>query len=336
VLRTKDKKMSESSKSRFGGCFVWPLLFLVLGLLAGILLLNALLSSSEKSTGDFSEKSVQTGASGKIVHLDVEGVITSDDGNAMIEDLKEGLKQALDDTEVKAIVIRVDSPGGEVTASDTLYHAVKLANEKKPVVIYMDSMAASGGYYLSCGARRIVANENTWTGSIGVIMQSIAYADAAAKVGVEMRTFRSGKFKDSLGGHRALTPEDQQYLQGLVDEGYERFAKIVSEARQIPLDKLKAEIADGRVFSGAEALKFGLVDKTGYVETAYDVARELGAAPQAAVVRYQKSSSIGDLLKFRLIQAQQPQKVELALPGASSWGMKPGRCYLLPPHFFQN
>jgi protease IV len=318
-------------KSRFLGCFTGlAVLILVVSIGLNAWFFSLWLGSDGAEEKEFSEKKVAAGGEGKIAHIDITGTIGNDEaasrgGGSMVDEAKAALQQAVDD--------RVDSPGGEVTASDTLYHAVKKADAAKPVVIYMDSVAASGGYYLSCGARRIVANENTWTGSIGVIMQSVGYAEAAGKLGVEMRTFRSGKFKDSLQGGRPLTAEDRGYLQGLVDQSYERFAKIVSDARKIPLDRLKAEIADGRVFSGVDALKYGLIDQTGLVEDAYILAKDLAKAPQAAVVRYGRHGGLGDLLHFQLGKAQQPGKLEISLPQGLVPRMKPGQCYLLPSHY---
>ncbi len=276
-------------------------------------------------------------APAKIAQLDITGIISNEarlpgiGGANLIEETKLSLRQAVEDPGVKAIVIRVDSPGGEVTASDTLYHAVQEAQAKKPVVIYMDSMAASGGYYLSCGAGKIVANANTWTGSIGVIVQGVGYGEALAKLGLEMRVFKSGAFKDTMGGQRKMTPEEEAYVQALVMQTYERFVNIVSVARKIPVEKLKAEIADGRVFSGADALKNGLVDQLGYLETAYDLAKELAGVKDAEVVRYTHPGSLLDMLGLSVqAAAAHPGKVELDVTSSLFPKLQAGRCYLLP------
>lgn len=274
----------------------------------------------------------------KIAQIDITGLISTEAsgaGGGMVESTKRQLRQAVDDPSVKAIVVRVDSPGGEVTASDTLYHAIKLAREKKPVIIYMDSVAASGGYYLSCGGSKIIANENTWTGSIGVVVQGVGYGQALEKLGLEMRVFRSGNFKDTFYGQRAITPEEEAYVQAMVMQTYDRFVGIVSDARKIPVDKLKAEIADGRVFSGADAVKLGLVDQTGFIETAYDAAKKAAGIKEAAIVRYEKNATLLELVGLSAKAAATSPKISLDLTGGILPKLQAGRCYLLPASFVQ-
>eukprot|EP01031_Cornospumella_fuschlensis_P051024 gene51024-62404_t len=219
----------------------------------------------------------------KIVHIDLEGIITSMNmgglfGGAlpMIDTIKESLKQALKDPNVKAIVLRINSPGGEVTASDIIYAAVKEAAKTKPVVVYMDSVAASGGYYVACGATKVVASETTLTASIGVIMESFSYHELFGKIGLESTAFTSGPYKDTLNGGRPMRADEVIYIQNLVNTMYDRFLGIVSEARKVPRDLLKATVADGRIVTGRQALEAKLVDKIGYVEDAYSLARDLG------------------------------------------------------------
>ncbi len=150
----------------------------------------------------------------KIALIYLRGVISSAEpgpiGESMVEDLKIQLEQAATDDKVKAVVLYVDSPGGEVTASDSIYNAVRRVRDggfgkKKPVVVYMGSLAASGGYYVSCAGNWLIANETTLTGSIGVIMQSLNYRELFGKLGLETITFKSGQFKDMLSGSRELT-----------------------------------------------------------------------------------------------------------------------------------
>ncbi len=182
----------------------------------------------------------------KIVHIDLDGIISSVEMSGLFSDampsmstIKQALEQAVADKNVKAIVLRINSPGGEVTASDILYNAVKKAAKEKPVVVYMDSMAASGGYYIACGATQIVASETTLTASIGVIIETMNYSDLFGKVGLSMNTFTSGAFKDSLSGARPMRDEEKAYVQNLVTQMYDRFLGIVSEARGVPKDTLR-------------------------------------------------------------------------------------------------
>ncbi len=276
------------------------------------------------------------GAAGKIAQIDLEGLITSAGGDSgllggalpRLDLIKQALEQAVHDDEVKAVLLRIHSPGGEVTASDTLYAAVRRAAAEKPVVVYMDAVAASGGYYVACGATRIVASETTLTGSIGVMMESFSYHGLFDKVGLGARTFTSGAFKDTLSGARPMREEEAAYVQGLVNEMYERFLGVVAQARGKTPEQLRGTVADGRVFTGGQALKEGLVDRVGYIEEAWELARELGKAPGARVVKYRSSPGLLSLLGLATARAAGPVKVELA--GGPSGAVQPGLLYYLP------
>jgi protease-4 len=186
---------------------------------------------------------------------------------------------------------------------------------------------------VACGATKIVASETTLTGSIGVIMESINYADLFGKVGLGMNTFTSGAFKDSLSGARPMREDEKAYIQNLVTQMYDRFLGIVSEARKQPKDLLKSTVADGRVVTAREALAAKLVDQIGYIEDARALARELGKAPGAAVVRYKHEHGLFDALglaEATLKARQQPAKLELNLGGGSALPrLQPGVPYYL-------
>ncbi|MDP1591735.1 MAG: signal peptide peptidase SppA, partial [Prosthecobacter sp.] len=276
----------------------------------------------------------------KIVHLNLEGVISSLEMGGLfaeampsVEGIKNALEQAVADKNVKAIVLRINSPGGEVTASDIIYNAVKKAAKEKPVVVYMDSMAASGGYYVACGATKIVASETTLTASIGVIIETMNYSELFGKVGLSMATFTSGAFKDSLSGARPMREDEKAYVQNLVTQMYDRFLGIVSEARGVPKDTLKSTVADGRVVTGREALAAKLVDQIGYVEDAYALARELGKAADAAVVRYKHEVSLFDAFGMASAKAAQPARVQLDVSSGLLPKLQPGVPYYLPAHY---
>ena len=324
--------MSENKKS--AGCFVGALVGSIgtIGLVVVAILLFGLLGVLLSDSGG-----LETGP--KIAHIDLEGMITSaststfgltSSGESMVDRIKKQLDKAVENEEVKAIVLRINSPGGEVTASDTIYHAIQEANARKPVVVYMDSVAASGGYYAACGASEILANETTMTGSIGVIISTINYRELFGKVGLESQVFKSGKFKDLLSGGREMRPEEAELVQGMIMETYDKFVGIVAEAREIPVPKLKKDIADGRIFSGAKAKEVGLVDETGYIEDAYDRARELGKAPNAEVWRLNQSVSLLDALGMAQAQARTPERVEIDLSDRLLPRLQPGMVYLLP------
>lgn len=278
----------------------------------------------------------------KIAEIDLEGIIVSapetgifGSSDSMVRRLEKSLKRAREDDSVKAIVLRINSPGGEVTAADTIHHYVKLAAAVKPVVVYMDSVAASGGYYVACAGTEMFANGTTMTGSIGVIISTLSYHELFGKFGLQFLTFTSGKFKDTLSGGRPMREDERQLVQSLVNQTYERFLKVVMEGRpKVPEEKLRTTLADGRILSGKDALENGLIDRTGYFEDAVDRAKELGNAPDAKLIRYSEEVSLFQALGFvesRLHPA--PVSVELRLPESLQTSLKPGMLYLLPPFF---
>src|SRR5439155_3447859 len=230
------------------------------------------------------------GSSDKIALIVMRGLISSslpgNVGDSMVDDVRAALQQAREDNRVKAIVLEIDSPGGEVTASDEIYNAVVKARARKPVVVYMDSLAASGGYYVSCGGKFLMANDTTITGSIGVIIQTLNYEQLFNKVGLASVVFKSGKFKDMLNGARPVTPEERELVQSFIMKTYDKFLGIVAKERNLPADLLRNTIADGRILSGKDALDNKLVDGLGQLEDAFAKAKQLGSAPEAKVVKY--------------------------------------------------
>lgn len=288
----------------------------------------------------FEEGLIAPGADGstdKIAVLALRGIITGMEpgaiGETMVEDLKLQLDQAVEDEKVKAIVLHIDSPGGEVTASDTIYNAVKRARAKKPVVVYMGSVAASGGYYVACGSKWIVANETTFTGSIGVIMQAINYEALMGKVGVSTITFKSGKMKDMLSGSRQPTDEEKAYLQALIMQTYGKFVGIVARERNLPEQELRDGIADGRVVSGTDALAAKLVDQLGEVDDAYAKAKELGNAGGASIIRYEAPFKFGRILRMLGKSDAGKSKIEVNLMKSFAPQLEVGKLYFLPSFF---
>lgn len=273
----------------------------------------------------------------KIALIYLRGIITSAEpgaiGETMVDDLKLQLEQAVEDAKVKAIVLYIDSPGGEVTASDMIYNAVRNARDvgKKPIVVYMGSLAASGGYYVACGGSHLIAHETSFTGSIGVIMQGINYERLFDKVGLQMMTFKSGKFKDILSGSRPMTEEEKTYIQGLIMQTYDKFVGIVAKERSLPEDQLRNGVADGRVVSGKDALEAKLVDQVGSVEEAYAKAMELGDAKGSSIIRYESPFHFGRL--FRLLGQSEQTKIELRVAESLTPKLEMGRLYYLPSFY---
>ena len=233
----------------------------------------------------------------------VEGVIVSgkggdwlysSSGNSYSESIIERLQFAEDDPSVKAIVLRVNSPGGGVVASDEIYRA--LLEIEKPVVVSMGDMAASGGYYISAPASKIVANPTTLTGSIGVISTLPNFEELLDKIGIEMFVIKSGPMKDELSPYREPTEEEIEHWQAITDEAYEQFLGIVAEGRDLPLEEAR-ELADGRVYTGQQALALGLVDELGNLPEAIDLAAELaGIEGEPQIIEYQRTPSLIEML----------------------------------------
>lgn len=186
---------------------------------------------------------------------------------------------------VKSIVVRIDSPGGGVAASQELLAAVQRARDTKPVVVSMGSVAASGGYYAAIGADTIVANPGTTTGSIGVLMELTEFEKLMEKIGIDSEVIKSGEFKDTGWPFRGLTRRERDYLQGYVDDAYQQFLEAISLERSMDITEVK-KIADGRIFTGRQAKELGLIDIIGDQYEAVRIAGELaGIGPEPKIVR---------------------------------------------------
>ena len=212
--------------------------------------------------------------------LRIEGVILSgmppsprQEGIVYSEQMSEILKKIDENDNIKALVLRVDSPGGSVVGSNEIYEA--LLKIEKPIVVSMGETAASGGYYISCATDRIMVNPSTLTGSIGVIAQMPNVEGLMEKVGVEVNVIKSGKLKDEGSPYRPMTEEEKAIWQEIIDEAYGQFVSIVAKGRDIPEEEVR-KIADGRVYTGLQAIKLGLADETGNLPDAIKLAGELG------------------------------------------------------------
>jgi len=284
----------------------------------------------------------------KIAVIPIEGVISGSlnrGGHSMVEVIRAQLDRAADDSDVKGVVLRVDSPGGEVLASDDIARYIRKfqAQTGKPVVVSMGSLAASGGYYVSAPCDWIVANELTITGSIGVIMHTWNYRGLMNKVGLRPVVYKSGKFKDMLSGEREdtdITPEEREMVQKLIDETYGKFKSVVAEGRNMahenssdvrPLNDKWADYADGRILSGKEAMELGFVDELGTFEDAVSRAQKLGHVTRpATVVEYRQRLDFADLFGLRGQSESRAIKVEL---GVEPPKLEAGRLYFMAPTF---
>ncbi len=230
--------------------------------------------------------------------VEIEGVIL-DSKHAV-----EQLERFENDGSINAVVLRINSPGGGVAASQEIYEAAKrLRHRNKFVIASMGSVAASGGYYIACAADSIMANPGTTTGSIGVISEMMNLTELLNKIGVRFEVIKSGKYKDSGSPYRSMNEEDRKYFQGYVDDAYQQFVGVVAEARRMEKTKV-LQYADGRVFTGQQALAFGLVDRLGTYQDALALAAEAaGIEGRPHVVSSRKRKvTILDLLFGDLVE----------------------------------
>lgn len=225
------------------------------------------------------------GGGSKVGLLELKGVIY--DSRSFVDDIE----RFLDNSSVKALVIRINSPGGGVAASQEIYEAIKRATEDVPVVVSMAGVAASGGYYSAIAADSIFANPGTTTGSIGVIASISQFYRLLDKIGIDNEVIKSGKFKDTGSSARKMTSDERAYLQGWIDDAYEQFVEAVAEERNLPLEEVK-KVADGRVFTGRQALELGLIDRIGDLHDAIMTAGEMAGIKGVPVVLEKKKKKL--------------------------------------------
>ncbi|HEY2587099.1 MAG TPA: signal peptide peptidase SppA [Tepidisphaeraceae bacterium] len=282
---------------------------------------------------------------GKVAIIPVEGMIANVRTGGLLQATEnplslftQQLEAAEKDPAVKAVVLRVNSPGGTVTASDAMYQLVKRfkARTGKVVVASAQEMDASGAYYVSCAADKIVAQPTSLVGSIGVVFETMEFEGTLAKIGVNADAIKSGSLKDMGSPFRAMKPEERAVMQGMVEEYFTRFVGIVSGNRPVS----EQPVADltkygqstyggtysGRVFSGERARELGLVDQTGLLEDAIELAKNLAHAKDAAVVMYTRPYGYGgSIYASNTLPPPKADTMQLELPGANS---------LLPAGFY--
>jgi len=226
----------------------------------------------------------------KVVLLEVVGSIPT---GKELENLLSKIRQAQEDPGIRAAVLFVDSPGGSVTETEAIHRALKGLARDKPLVAAFGTVAASGGYYVATAAREIFTPATAITGSIGVIAALPQVQGLLAKLGVQVEVLKEGRLKDMGSGLRPLTPEERTLIQGYMREAYELFVARVAEGRHLPKDKVR-QLADGRIYSGTQAIALGLADREGYLEDAAKRAAELAGLEEFRLVRYVKPKGLLD------------------------------------------
>ncbi len=226
----------------------------------------------------------------KIAIVEIKGVITQSSG------IIEELQIYLEDEGVKAIILRIDSPGGGVGPSQEIHREILKSKSKKKVVTSMGSVAASGGYYIACASDLIVANPGTITGSIGVLMQFSNFEELLKKIGIKGMVLKSGEHKDIGSPFREMTAEEKRIMQEVLDNVHQQFIQAVAEGRKLDYSKV-VQIADGRILTGEQAKNFGLVDKMGNLQDTIDItAKMVGIKGKPNVLYPKKRISIWELI----------------------------------------
>ncbi len=213
------------------------------------------------------------------------------------EDVVEQLEEVIENKDVKAVVIRINSPGGSAAGSEEIYSAIQRVRKSgKVVYASMGDVAASGGYYVAAPCTRIFADSSTITGSIGVIFETADLSALFKKIGLKPETIKSGKYKDIGSPNRPITPDERKLIQGIVDETYNTFVKAVADGRKMPLADIK-KIADGRIFTGVQAKKLKLVDEIGGRHQAVKAAAIAGGIKgKPKVIEYRKAGWLESIL----------------------------------------
>lgn len=292
---------------------------------------------------ELQETQVEGSGEAKILLLPIEGTISAEpesgrfgltDEPSMLEKVSRQLDQAAKDPAVKAVVLRINSPGGGVTASDDIYARIRAFKEKQdiPVIAALGNVAASGGYYVALAADRIIAHPTTVTGSIGVIVVSLSADGLMEKIGVRNETVASGDNKDILSPLSRSTPEQRQIVGSIVEDLHSRFVELVRENRpELRTERLE-EITDGRIFSAGQARELGLVDEVARLDDALAIAREMAGVAQARVIMYRRGGPPPETI-YSLLGAASDQSPWAALSVLEPISQGPRFLYLWAPRF---
>ncbi|QKY68452.1 signal peptide peptidase SppA [Lentibacillus sp. CBA3610] len=252
----------------------------------------------------YQQEVIEQGTGNKIAVVELDGVIQDISTSSMLNSggynhdrfLKK-LEDVGENRTVDGIILRVNTPGGGVVESDEIHDKIVEIQEEqdKPVYVSMGNQAASGGYYVSAPADKIVAHPATLTGSIGVIMQSINFAELAEDIGIDFNTITSGEFKDIMSQTREMTDEEQDILQNMIDDMYADFVQVIVDGRDMSESEVR-DLGDGRVYTGRQAADNGLVDELGSLEETAQVMKEDFDWPNAQVVEYKSGFEFNNFL----------------------------------------
>ena len=358
VSRPPSPQAARTSSGATGWIILTVILVVVVGGVFALALVGSVLGSGPATMGGHGGRHGlimntidDQGASDEILVIELSGVIMGGSidghGRSIVELVKQQLEIAKERKRVKAVILRVDSPGGEVMPSDDIAELVTAFQEesKKPVIAQMGSVAASGGYYVSAPCRWIVANKLTITGSIGVIMSGYNFRGLMDKVGVRPEVFKSGKLKDMLSSSKKeeeILPEEREIVMNMIMETYGAFTNVVAAGRARSAAANKGEgkgegrtlsdgwasFADGRILTGNQAYELGFVDELGNFDTAVKRAKTLANIDEANLIQFQAPFDLGSL--FRIFGQTETKTLKIDL-GVETLKLKKGYLYFMMP-----
>ena len=285
--------MNNDRPKDSNGCFKFALIAILVVIVFVFCSFSSMIAILSMGTQTSSERILDEGSADRIAVINVNGMILqsidssifSAGGGVTPSMVRADLDSALSDPSVKAIILYIESPGGEAVASDVIREYVSEASQRKPVVAYSGSIAASGGYMIASAADNFVVHPGVLTGSIGVILETSSIDGLYEKLGIETVTFKSGEFKDDSELYDGVDGEIETIYQGIVDEAYNDFVDMVAEGRQMDRETV-VKLADGRLYTGRQAVANGLADSMGYFEKAVQEAEELAGISGSTIVEY--------------------------------------------------
>lgn len=244
---------------------------------------------------------VTTLETGNIALIRIEGTIASSTGildGADPTEILPLLRTSMEDPNIRAVVLRINSPGGQAAASQEIYREVmRVRSAGKPVVASIGDVAASGGYYVASAADKIIAEPGAMTGSIGVISTIPQIADLLEKLGIDYVVIKGGEFKDIGSPYREITLEEKELLQDMIDDVHDQFINDIAAGRGLDVEEVR-EVADGRILTGRQAKEWGLIDEFGNLYDAIDLAAEIAGVESPAITEFQKTPLLSELLRL--------------------------------------
>ncbi len=305
-----DNNKKKSSKVGFWistslAIFFFLCTVMLLFSLMGLLILKGSMSTQieEESVSNLSETLIEGTGKDKIIIIPIKGVITGQSSRklfienpSIVDSVKQQLEQARGDNDVKVVILEINSPGGGITASDIIYKEIMEFKEEtnKKVIVIMQDVAASGAYYISAAADKIMSHPTTVTGSIGVIMPLINIANLVEKFDIEDTSVKSGKMKNIGSPLKKMSDDERKVLQDIVDEMYTRFLNIIVDGRNMKIEDVR-KLADGRIYTGKQALGNGLIDQLGYIDDAIILAKEISGIQDAKIIKYKKMFNLAEI-----------------------------------------